>query len=317
MAKKATDKATILSDKEAEFRKHNFSRNKILGFLRWYKEAKGDPLSYTDALCLVRSCIDFYYDHLIGLIQTGPYQKIHALAVKHVVGKKFDLRNEPVETYRAFKDEASRCLYDLVSGQYRKKIKNEELEYAKEGLSRYLHILSAIHMIKAGQSSCELPSFMNMLYDLIYLTFTDIYIFVHFYQTNEIKKLINSEISARGPNKRWKTTNELNQEAVNIIYDLWENDDPRLHGKIARDVVGEINEPILVPIIKELLRKYPNKDFNAAEMEEYKKELQIKSRGKVANAGTVMKLIFQRALVKKRANDPQKGTRKFKEYRKE
>lgn len=317
MAKKSADKATILRDKEAEFRKQNLSRNKILEFLRSYKKEKGDPLNFRDALYLVGSCIDFYYDHLLSLVQIGPYQRVHALMVKYVVGSKINLKNMSAASYYSFQGEAARCLYDLVDGRSRKNISDENLNHIKENFSRYLEVLSAVGMIKAGKSSYELPSFINLLYELIYLTFTDLYLSHHFFKTDEIAKMIHSEVSARGQRKRWKTTNELNREAVKIIYELWENDDHRLHDKISKDVVGQLNRPILVPIIKKLQKKYPNKDFDPNEMEEYTKELRALSRGKVASARTVMGLIFQRALEKGRANDPKKGVRKFKINRNE
>ena len=317
MAKKATDKATILSDRRAEFREHHLSRDKILGFLRRYKKEKGDPLNFTDSLCLVRSCVDFYRDHLVSLVQEGPYKKIHGLALEHMLEKKFDFENESLDTCQNFARKVSDCLSDLINGEFKQKISDGNIKYIRENLDRYLEILSAIDMVKRGETSGIVPSFVKSLYVLMYLMFTDLDLYGHFFRTDEIAKLINSEISARGPNKRWKTANELNKLAEHKIYDLWEEDDPRLHDKIAKDVVDEINEPILVPIKKILLLKYPDKDLNAGEMKKYKKELQAMSRGKVASARTVMGMIFQRALAKGRANDPQKGVRKFKEYRNE
>ena len=317
MAKKTTDKATILRDKGDDFRAHHLSRDKILGFLRKYKKEEGDPLNFADALCLVRSCIDFYRDHLVLLVEEGPYKEIHDVALEHILGEKFDFKNESLDSCQDFAQKVGDYLYKLVKGEFGERISDKKLEYIKENLDKYSEILSAINMVKIGETSGIVPSFIKSLYVLLHLAFTDLELYAHFFQADEIKKLINSEISARGPNRRWKTTNELNELAVQKIYNLWEGGDQRLHDKIAKDVVDEINVPILVPIKKKLLQKYPNKDLNAGEMKKYKKELQDLSRGKVASASTVMGLIFQHALDKKRANDPQKNVRKFKIYRNE
>ena len=317
MAKKTTDKATILYNKRAEFHEQHLSRNKILEYLMAYKKEKGDPLDFRGALCLVRSCIDFYREHFIYLIQEGPYKKMHELALKNRSEKTFDFKSESVDTCRDFSAKAYSYFCDLVSAEFEQKINAKSVEYIKENLDRYLEILSAIIMVKVGESSTITPSFIKSLYVLIYLTFTDIDLYGCFFKTDEVTKLIHSAVSARGQKKRWKTTNELNSKAVEIIYKLWEDDDQRLHDKIAKDVVGKMNDKILLPMKKKLLKKYPNKDFDSEVMENYKKELSDLSRGKLANARTVMDMIFQHALDKGRANDPQKGSRKWKKKIKE
>ncbi|MEL7640359.1 MAG: hypothetical protein AAGU21_12010 [Solidesulfovibrio sp.] len=312
MVKKDSNKAESLRDKDADFHEEHLSRNKILEYLRAYKKEKGDPSDFNGALLLVRSCIEFYRDHFMNLIQSGPYKKIHGLALERNIEKKFDFRDESIETCSDFSTKAWSYFYGLVSKEFESGGDAKSVEYVKENLNRYLEILSAINMVKVGESSSIAPSFIKSLYVLMYLSFTDLDLYGYFFQTDEVTKLIHSAISARGQNKRWKTTKELNSKAVEIIYELWEKGDKRLHDKISKDVVGKMNDKILLPIKKKLLKKYPNKDLDSEVMENYKQELSYLSRGKLANSRTVMRMVFEHALDKKKANDPQKSARKWK-----
>lgn len=317
MARKSVGSKVLLVDMLAKFRNDNLSRNKVLSHLKMYKEENRNQLSLSDVFNLIKSCIDVYYEHLVGLIEDGPCKNIHSLAVSSVVGSRFSVTNESFESFCIFSNKAMKFLYGYLDVNSVSGKSKDHVENVKDNIGRYSQILDAIRCVRFGEAFCGPPLFIDEFTRLAYLMSTDLYLYAHYVQTDEVTKLIHSAVSARGQKKRWKTTNELNSKAVEIIYKLWEGDDQRLHDKIAKDVVGKMNDKILLPMKKKLLKKYPNKDFDSEVMENYKKELSDLSRGKLANARTVMDMIFQHALDKGRANDPQKGSRKWKKKIKE
>ena len=196
--------------------------------------------------------------------------------------------------------------------QCRAALKNDrkKADLIRRHSKTYSTLLLGAIIIKIYKSG-DTNNFVRSMMCLENLFVVDLVKIVDLHHSRVFIDFIISSSSARGPNKQWKTVKELNAKAVETIYKLWDDGDQRKHDKIAKDVVNKINASIERPFKEQLLKLYPNKDFDADEKKSYETELKKLTRGKVASSATVMRMIFDRAVEIGRANDPHKERRKW------
>lgn len=165
-------------------------------------------------------------------------------------------------------------------------------------------------MVISTYKTSSAKTFVDALRCIGILSSLEIFRIGDFFDSQDFKGLIVRSVTSKGQNKRWADVNKKTELAKEKIIEMWDNGDLRLHDKISKFVVGKINEPVLNPIKKRLLKKYPNKEFDAAEKEQFDEELKKMSFGKIVSVDRVMDEIFDYACKIGRANDPLKGVRK-------
>lgn len=292
-----------------------------------------------DATILLNRLIDEYGKFLRQMLKKNPYQEITGILtdmmasdkvkypenkannsvpkrkpesnpdsdINHIFNQITIDDNLTIEDIFRVNSDIRKALKQCISSLRGDRKKADLMRKHARDYSTLLLCAIIIKLYKGGDTN----NFIHSMICLENLFAVDLVKVVDLHHSQNFIKFIIASSSARGPNKQWKTSKQLNEKAVEIIYKLWNDGDQRKHDKIAKDVVNKINAPIERPFKEQLLKLYPNKDFDDDEKKSYETELKKLTRGKVASSATVMRMIFDRAVEIGRANDPHKGRRKW------
>ncbi|MEL7640331.1 MAG: hypothetical protein AAGU21_11870 [Solidesulfovibrio sp.] len=271
--------------------KDHVSFDKIMVYLKNNLENE----QVIDASEVVLDCINICLESFLSMLENGPYADVHNFVLGATGTGKIDLRNASKADVESFIGQATELICLKNIDNYRKSHNKEAVDFLKSHSFMYIGLLDLTTIILFRNNFPRKEDVSWNFLQLFNSIFFQFQLILDFIESESSLKLIHSDISARGQNKRWETTRQLNQKAVNLIYKAWANGDKRLHDEIARDIVSEINDPIMKPYREVLCKKYSNKDFDYKEKKYYNSELSKLTRGKVASVQKVMEMILVHA----------------------